>query len=683
MKKLPYPDSRSGWESNGFRRVLVWFAEWAFFVGTAFAVCHSETVPELIFVQAPRQSETYCAPDGGVFLPSSRYAEGMRLVRFASGDPKREPLCLTPDFVSACDPAVSFDGNQILFAGKKNKDDRWQIWRIDREGGNPTQLTTQPNDSIMPLYVGSLFHLDDPAPSDQFVFVSSEGSQANECGAGANLALYAAKRDGGSVAKITFNLSSDFDPDVLPNGRVVFTSWRRNGFEKDGLGTFGLMAVSIDGTDLLPYYGNLTPPAFKGMAKIAPESERVYYIESDRSNGLGAGDIAYVSMRRPLHSHAVLSRAENGQYVFPCPLPDGGLIASYRVNEASACFELYRIDPATGERKENLYASPEWHCLDAQVLAPHPEVKGRASVANLEKQTGFFYCLSIYNSDIPAVKALAPGSIKRVRIIEGLPLLQDGARVTIDPAQFAFAGGNSNPNTGTPFTASRILGVANVEEDGSFHVELPAQIPVAFQLLDERGMSIAAQRSWTWTIPWEKRGCIGCHEDREMAPPNRLAAAVVRKAQALTLPPERRRMVDFVHEIKPILQAKCSGAGCHSGGEKHLNLDVGKLVEHPGQGAVFFAAYENLLAPAAGRENERYVIPGSAKESPLIWRILGERTGGLEPSNATESETLQMPPHTILSDVEKTLLIEWIDLGALYDIRAIAAAADAKKTKQE
>lgn len=607
----------------------------------------------------------------------------MRIVRLAPGQPASEPLCLTSGFVSACDPAVSFEGNQILFAGKKSENDRWQIWRMERDGENKTQLTHRTSDSFMPLYVGSLFHLDDPAPSDQFAFVGTETSQVNEWGFGSNLALYAAKRDGSSVTKITFNLSSDFDPDVLPNGRIVYTSWRRSRMEKDGLGTFGLMAVNIDGTDLMPYYGNLDPPAFKGMARISPESGRVYYIESERSNWLAAGDIAYVTMRRPLHSHRVLSHDDKGLYAYPCALPDSGLIASYRSGEESGCFGLYRIDPETGERKEALYSSNEWHCVDAQVMASHPEVKGRASVANLQKQTGFFYCLSIYNSEIPGVKKLPSGSVKHVRILEGLPLAQDDLRTKIVPSQFPFAGTNSNQYNGTPFTASRILGIADVEEDGSFHVEVPAQIPLAFQLLNGRGMAIAEQRSWTWAIPWEKRGCIGCHEDREMAPPNRLVKAVVRKAQALTLPPERRRMVDFVHEIKPILEAKCSGAGCHSEGEKRPNLDVSKLAGHPGQGAFFTAAYENLLSPIADRENDRYVIPGSAKESPLIWQILGERTGSLELPNSPGGVILQMPPHTFLSDVEKTLLIEWIDLGALYDIRAIAAAADLQKVERE
>lgn len=89
------------------------------------------------------------------------------------------------------------------------------------------------------------------------------------------------------------------------------------------------------------------------------------------------------------------------------------------------------------------------------------------------------------------------------------------------------------------------------------------------------------------------------------------------------------------------------------------------------------AAYETLLSPIEGRNEERYVVPGSAKDSPLIWQIVGERTG----DSPFTGSIAPMPPHEALPVVEKNLLIEWIDLGALYDIRPVAEAADASRGK--
>jgi len=67
----------------------------------------------------------------------------------------------------------------------------------------------------------------------------------------------------------------------------------------------------------------------------------------------------------------------------------------------------------------------------------------------------------------------------------------------------------------------RSLGEAPVEKDGSFYVEVPANQPVRFELLDANGQTIVAERSWIWTRPGEQRGCPGCHGDKALAPENR------------------------------------------------------------------------------------------------------------------------------------------------------------------
>ena len=92
----------------------------------------------------------------------------------------------------------------------------------------------------------------------------------------------------------------------------------------------------------------------------------------------------------------------------------------------------------------------------------------------------------------------------------------------------------SNP----PRWSQRTLGEVPLEYDGSFHIEVPAQVPLRFELLDERGAAVARQDSWTWVMPREWRGCIGCHEDREMAAPNVLADAFVKPAVRLGQPEE-------------------------------------------------------------------------------------------------------------------------------------------------
>jgi hypothetical protein len=72
------------------------------------------------------------------------------------------------------------------------------------------------------------------------------------------------------------------------------------------------------------------------------------------------------------------------------------------------------------------------------------------------------------------------------------------------------------------------LGEATVEPDGSFYIAVPPDQPVRFELLDGMGRVVRAQRSWIWSRSGEERGCVGCHEDRALAPENRWPLALRR-----------------------------------------------------------------------------------------------------------------------------------------------------------
>ncbi len=626
---------------SGCALILVW----------GWSIAGAAQGSDLVFVQIPAQSSLH---QKSFYLPGDRYVDGMRIVRHQSTDPPEKLVTLTPEFFSACDPAVSFDGRQILFAGKKNQDDSWQIWRMGRDGSAKTRLTSSAGDCVAPLYVGALFHLNDESPTDQIAYLSSESGWINECGSGACFSLYSARLDGSHSTRITYNLSSDFAPDVLPNGRLVYSSWKKSS-------GYGLMAVNNDGADMLPFYVDHSLTRYLDMVHIAGDAGRAYMIASDPTLWLGGGDLAYVTLRRPLHSYQTLSHEDDALFHSPCATPDGELIASYRKKDAQQCFSLYQIDPDNGQRIKKLYSAENWHCVDAQSLTPHAKVKGRSSVVNLEKDTGVFFCLNVYESQFPEIKALEPGTVKRLRVIEGLPLLSENAR------QLA----TNSLDVSTP---QRILGVVPLEQDGSFHLEIPSHIPVRFQLLDEHGLSVAEQHSWTYVMPREWRGCIGCHEDRELAPPNHLVQAVAKKARKLTLPPNRRRTVDFVNQIKPILQAKCSGTDCHSDGGVNPDLDVNKFTLFSNGSKPVLTAYESLLESVSDSDHLSYVVPGSARSSLLMMYILGEHVTFLDDSLSPSN--IQMPPKQSLTALEKALLIEWIDLGALYDISELSTVTE-------
>lgn len=72
------------------------------------------------------------------------------------------------------------------------------------------------------------------------------------------------------------------------------------------------------------------------------------------------------------------------------------------------------------------------------------------------------------------------------------------------------------------------LGEAPVEADGSFFVQVPADKPIRFALLDASGAVLRQERGWFWARRGEQRICVGCHTGPERAAENRVPAVLLR-----------------------------------------------------------------------------------------------------------------------------------------------------------
>jgi len=66
----------------------------------------------------------------------------------------------------------------------------------------------------------------------------------------------------------------------------------------------------------------------------------------------------------------------------------------------------------------------------------------------------------------------------------------------------------------TNFEQNQILGYAAVEPDGSFQINIPANTPVAFSVLDAQGHAFQVHTNWIQARPGEVRSCDGCHSPR-------------------------------------------------------------------------------------------------------------------------------------------------------------------------
>lgn len=279
---------------------------------------------------------------------------------------------------------------------------------------------------------------------------------------------------------------------------------------------------------------------------------------------------------------------------------------------------------------------------------------------------------------------MAAGTVARLRVIEGIAQRSPVAADDSSPDEaLRTLSPDACPAGIPPLVQKRILGDIPVQPDGSFYIKVPADTPIQLQALDSDGMALRTC-SWIWAKNHEPRGCIGCHEDPELAPENRLVDAMRQPPIELTLAPERRRTVEFSRDIMPIIREKCSVSGCHDGPTRSLDLSDGPAPASEGMAqGCFNRAYVSLLegfdaeaAPYAGNE---YVHPGQARTSFLIWALFGRNTARPWDTDRLDIGIERMPPpgHDILTPEEIRMFIEWIDLGALWT-SASRSASDAE-----
>ncbi|MCS6945261.1 MAG: hypothetical protein RMK97_07605 [Sutterellaceae bacterium] len=69
----------------------------------------------------------------------------------------------------------------------------------------------------------------------------------------------------------------------------------------------------------------------------------------------------------------------------------------------------------------------------------------------------------------------------------------------------------------TDFEPQQILGYAPIEPDGSFKLQVPADVPLALQVTDAYGRAFQTHLNWIQVRPGERRTCMGCHSPRRGA----------------------------------------------------------------------------------------------------------------------------------------------------------------------
>lgn len=567
-------------------------------LAAARATGASPPAPAIVVAQVPAAALPADAPASG--RPRAPLGEAGRIVLVRPGGASR---LLTAGFASAADPEVSFDGKSILFAGKKAATDPWCVWEMQADGTALRQVTCGKAGARQPVYQPTIYTITptNVEPWVQVAFVGENPGERNEAGDAANTSLWTCRTDGSALRRVTFNLSNDLDPVALPDGRMVYAAWLRS--SRDPEGRVALVGVNADGTDYQVYAGDAG-----GRVKRMPATAGdglVVFVEADRASADGAGRLASVKQVRPMHTYRAITTEADGRFRAPAPLPDGRVLVAWRAG-AGSLYGIHRVDPATGAR-EPVFEETGWHSVQAKALVPRPAPDARSSVVREDDPQGRLFAIDVGIHDLG--DRLPRGVAKSLRVVEGVPA-----------------------SAGAP-AGKRLLGTIPIAADGSFQVQVPANTPVQLQLLDADGLAMRSS-AWIWVRNHAAQGCVGCHEDPERTPPNRFAKALAEPAPVLDLPPERRRVVSFGADVRPVVEAKC--LACHGEGGKGPRLDT------TAGGLTVLAA------------------PGEARRSRLLWHLLGRNTA--RPWDA-ESGTPAPPVATGLTAEELRVFVEWIDLG--------------------
>lgn len=632
--------------STAGRSIASWMAcVAALLLGGASGLCETGTSPlagqrlkdPILVVQFPGRTHSPAASTSAPSPLRSSEADRGRIVLVS---PDGAARVLTRAFYSACEPDVSFDGKQFVFAGKPNRDDRWNIYEMSIEGGPVRQITRDLGDCRSPGYQSRHYQISESNDTwFQITFVRSDPSQRAEQGTGAASSLWTCKLDGSLARPITFNLANDFDPSLMWDGRLLFASWRPSDREGGG-DRVSLLEINADGTDYSPFVGNVGK-RIKQMPCTTPRQLAVF-VESDSPQSDGAGTLGCVSLLRPQHTYRKLTEPVEGLYHSPSPLPDGSLLVSRRPTDGSAGFAVYRYD-VQASKATLVFDDAEFDDVQARAVVARREPDGRSSSILDTDPLGKLYCMNVYNNDPRDGIALPEGSVKRLRIVEGLS------------ASASSRAGESG-SAGSPSSVlRRVIGECDVPGDGSFNVQLPANIPVELQLLDDRGMTLR-RCGWVWTRNHFNQGCVGCHEDPEITPDNVATTALNQLSVVMNPADPDKKSVTFLKDILPIVESKC--LPCHA--EKGSPPVLPPTAQRE-------ALYRSLVgAGAAGGGG--YVHPGQSRTSPLIWHVLGQNS-----SRPWDGDFASKPAKPIPADSkiqftasEQALLIQWIDLGASY-----------------
>ncbi len=567
------------------------------------------------------------------------------------------------------DPALSYDGKTILFCYKGTPNGNSVIYRINLDGSGLKQLTNLDAEGNPYKGSGGGHHDVRPAwlPDGRIVFTSTRYSGLVPCANNGVAILHVMNADGSNIHTISVNNVTEFDPAILPDGRILFGRWEY--IDKNALTIQSLWSVYPDGTNETAYFANnMVFPEAILQAKPVPGEPNLVVGTFAPHNAPPRGTIAFIDISAGVQNS--VSGKNDEKAITNLEYPDrptydrGQSCDPWALDKTLVLYSGQIMNPTNGGkfnslmliddkgRKTELLSSPTIDLHTPIPVVPRPVPPVLVDNTDRSKTTGSFFVTDVYEG----LKGVERGAVKWLRVVE------ETSRVSASP------GSNGLNQT---FSISAALawspkiyhGIVPVCEDGSVSFEAPSGRAIYFQLLDENYRLVRSMRTFIQAAPGTARSCTGCHEyGPPTGKPGPMKMAAGRPPQIPQDESWGSGYLDYPSMIQPIFDRKC--VRCHGGDEGiAAGLDLSASPTR-----LFSISYENLTSRREKQYHADLISAICCMNGTAYWscRIFSPYEHGS--GNAPLADrVLNDPAHKeLLTKEERELLFTWIDSNGLY-----------------
>ncbi len=591
---------------------------------------------------------------GGLYLISTR-------------DSKAKPIKLVDSpkgQILDCD--LSYDGRKVLFSWRRGMGKGYHLWTVDIDptapDGKVASNLKQLTDGVWHDYNACWL------PDGGIAFLSTRVPQFAYCWHAPVGIVYRMNADGSNVSKLSANYLNDFTPYVLDDGRIIYSRWEY--VDRPAIPIQSLWTINPDGTGMAGFFGNrvLTPGTFM-EARSIPGTRKIICTMTGH-NGPTRGAIGVIDPRKGLNAQEAIVNVTpdtpigpinrgNGNtggskpYSCPVPLDRRRFLVSARGPAlirtiAGDCVSTALARPAGGM---------QWFYTQPAAARKRPPIIAHRYFDN-EKKYATLYLQDVYHGLEPHVKR---GEVKAIRVVREL-----AKPIRIDPSKRAFGFQFPVISCGATYAGKQVLGEVPLDEDGSAHFRVPANIPIYFMAIDAKGRAIQRMRSFTHLRPGEVQGCVGCH-DRSTAEPPLLKPGDAFKGKPRDLKPMEwgKGGFDYSRIVQPVFDKYC--IKCHSAVDPPKGIDL-----TGGKTDYFNVSYDVLAREGQGKRGTQYVnwIPTYNGQE---WNILEvkPRSWGSPKSKLAEVVVSGHPnnkgkPRFTIDETSRRRVLAWIDLNVPY-----------------